>query len=388
MRTTFVAPLTAETAKEIQRKAAQQTGHEPGAKPARTDLLLVGFDFGTNTSCLMAAYAGSADLVVNETIPTVVGYAKEGIVENLLPDNAKVLFGEMAMKHRMHVRLVAPLADGVVEDLAGARDFTWHLRRLINAPQGVEVRAVIGIPATASRAERETLSQAVLGLFHKVLLIPEPFLAALGHRDESRLADPAYPDPIRNALFVDIGAGTTSACLVQGYFPTGEDQLSIAFAGDKVDVLLSEAIDRSYPDMGLSLIRVRQIKEQYSYVGKPDNPIVVNLVVGGKMRKLDLGEAIGRACEQLLQRVLDAVKTLIAQASTDSVTELMQNIILTGGGSRIRHLDVELQRLLVEEGFEKPRVLVVGERYKELVAKGALVAARQAKENQWQALPR
>ena len=46
--------------------------------------------------------------------------------------------------------------------------------------------------------------------------------------------------------------------------------------------------------------------------------------------------------------------------------------------------DAELQRLLTEEGFENPRVKLVGERYKEFVARGALKAARQARENQWQ----
>jgi rod shape-determining protein MreB len=62
----------------------------------------------------------------------------------------------------------------------------------------------------------------------------------------------------------------------------------------------------------------------------------------------------------------------------------MQNIVLTGGGSRIRGLDVELQRLLAEEGYEQPCVRLAGERYKEFVALGALKAARQARENQWQ----
>jgi len=85
-------------------------------------------------------------------------------------------------------------------------------------------------------------------------------------------------------------------------------------------------------------------------------------------------------------RILDTVKLLISRASSDSVTELMQNIILTGGGSRIRNLDVELQRLLTEEGYEQPRVRVVGENYKQYVARGALKAARQAKESQWQQL--
>ena len=386
MRTTVVPPLTAETAREIHRKATAQAAGEPAGKPARTDVLLAGFDFGTHASCLKASFAGSQDLVVNEVIPTVVGYASEGIVENLLPGNARVLFGQVAMKQRIYLRLVSPLRNGEVDDLQAARDFTRHLRQVLNPPPGAEVRAVVAVPANAERGARESLCQAMSGLFDKVLLIPEPFLAALGYRDEGRLGDPAYADPVRNSLVVDIGAGTTSACLVQGYYPTTEDQVSLTFAGDKVDELLDEAIRKAYPDINLSPVQVRELKEQHSYVGKLDAPVSVSLVIGGKLRKLELGEAIGNACELLLQRVFEAAKLMIAQASTDSVAELMQNIILTGGGSRIRQFDAELQRLLVEDGYEKPRVVTMGEDCKACVAAGALVAARQARETQWIAL--
>ncbi|MBM3878526.1 MAG: hypothetical protein FJ387_02240 [Verrucomicrobia bacterium] len=390
MRTTFVSPFTAETARELQRKAppapAAFTEAAPKALSPKSELLLVGFDFGTNTSCVKAAYAGSTDLVVNELLPTVVGYAKEGIVENLLPGNAKVLYGQLAMKNRLYLRLVAPLMDGLIEDIAAAQDFARHVRQVINPPAGVELRAVVGVPAIADRSARESLCQALGGLFNKVMLIPEPFLSALGYRDEGRLSDPSYQDPVKNSIFVDIGAGTTDTCLVQGYFPTAEDQVSVAFAGDRVDDLLQEAIRKSHPDINLSLLKVREIKEQHAYVGKSETPVSVNVVVGGKMRKLDLGEAIGNSCQQLLQKVFDSVKSVIARASTDSVADLLQNIVLTGGGSRIRNIDTELQRLLSEEGYEKPRVQTVGDNYKEFLAKGALVAARQAKESQWQQL--
>lgn len=383
MRTTYVPPLTAESAKDPQRKPGLLTLSAEALRATKGDVLLVGLDLGTNTSCLKVAPCGSTELVLNEIVPTVVGYAREGIVEHLLPDNAKVLFGHLANKNRMYLRLVSPMTDGVVVDMAAAHDFIRHLRQLINVAPGVELRVVAGLPATADRAARDHLTEALGGFFHKALLIPEPFLAALGFRDESRLGDPAYLDPVRNSVFVDIGAGTTDVCLVQGYFPTADDQISVPFAGDKVDAMLQASIRQAHPDVHLSLFRVRELKEAHSYVGKIDVPITVSAVVGGKARKLELAEIMGDACQQLLLKVLDAVKAIIGAASTDSVGELMQNIILTGGGSRIRNLAPELERLLGEEGYEKPRVLTVGESYKQHVAGGALVAGRQAKESHW-----
>ena len=174
---------------------------------------------------------------------------------------------------------------------------------------------------------------------------------------------------------------------MQGYFPTGDDQISVDFAGDTVDTLLEASIKRAYPDVNLSMAKIREIKEQHSYVGTNDVPVSVNEVVAGKMRRLELGEAVGSSCQQLLLKVFDCVRGMIAKSSTETVAELLQNIVLTGGGSRVRNIESELQRLLVEEGYEKPRVQSVGENYKEHVAKGALVAARQTEESQWLNLP-
>ncbi len=385
MRTNpLITPIELDDRNSLLRKA--RNGGSTEAPRTKVSTLLVGFDWGTNKSCVQTSAAGSEETLLNTVVPTIVGYANDGIVENLLPGNVRVLYGAEALKRRLHLRLVQPMIDGVVDDLSAARDFARHIRSLINPAEDAELRAVIGLPANAERAARENLRQAVAGVFDKVIMIPEPFLAALGYRDESRLSDPSYVDPVSNSLFVDIGGGTTDVCLVQGYYPTADDQISLPFAGDKVDALLNEAIKKTYPDVAMSTLKVREIKEQYSYVGKLEQPVQVNVVVGGKMCKFDLGAQVGEACAELLNRILDAVKVLIGRASSDSVVELMQNIILTGGGSRVRGLDTELQRLLAEEGYENPRVKTVGENYKEFVATGALKAARQAKESQWQQL--
>lgn len=346
--------------------------------------LYIGFDWGTNTSCIVGGYAGNKEISVKEIIPTLVGYARDGIVDDLLPGNARVLFGQQALKYRLHLRLVQPMVNGVVTDLNAAREFAKHVVNTLQAPSGTEIRAVIGVPANADGAARENMRQAVAGLFHRVILVPEPFLTALGYRDESKLASPGYVDPVRNSLFVDIGAGTTDVCMIQGYYPGADDQVSFAFAGDKVDALLREAILKTYPDCDMPILKIREIKEKNSFVGAVPGPIEVNIVVGGKGRKLELSEQVGAACGQLLERVAAAVKALIARAPSDSVVDMLQNIILTGGGSQVRNIDTELQRLLADEGYEQPQVRSVGDNYKEYVARGALKAARQAREDQWQ----
>ncbi len=359
----------------------------PTAKrSAATKTILLGFDLGTNKSCVLAGPAGSSDIVLSKVIPSVVGYVKEGIVEGIITDNATLLFGEDALKNQLHANLVAPLADGVIAHPDAARDLFKHIRQLVDPSGQAELRAVIGVPANTDTDAREEIRHCAQGVFDRLLLIPEPFLAALGFRDDARVGQPGYADPVINSLFIDIGGGTSDLCLVQGYFPGRDDQASIAFAGDAIDTLIQNELDRTYPHNGLSRQKVRELKEANSYVGPIRKPLDVKVVIGGKSHSLELGETIGNACNALIDKIYPALTTLIARASSDSVLALLQNIVVTGGGSQIKGIDTVLQQRLADDGFESPRVRVAGQDYKRYVAMGAIKAARAARENQWQHL--
>lgn len=348
--------------------------------------LLVGLDLGTNTSCLLAETAGNKNISVSKIVPTVVGYPKEGLVEGIITNNAKILFGEAALSLRQQVKLVAPLEHGIIAHQQPTADFLAHLRELADPSGRAEIRAVIGVPANAGDEAREDLCQAITGIFQRVLLVPEPFLAALGYRDDSRIGQSNYVDPVANSLFVDIGGGTTDLCLVQGYFPEARDQISIPFAGDAVDALLAENIDRIYPNSGMSPLDVRKVKEDQAYVGPVRRPLDTEVIVGGKARTLDLGESVGNACNTLFDKIYAGVRRLIARAPSDAVATTLQNIIVTGGGSRIKGIDTVLQQRLTDDGYVSPKVRLAGVDYKRFVALGALKAARSTAENQWQHL--
>ncbi len=358
----------------------------PAPSPARTKTILVGFDFGTNKSCVLAGPAGTNDITVSKVVPTCVGYVKEGIVEGIIAGNASLLFGEQALENKLHVELVTPMERGVIAHPEAARDFLRHIRSLADPTGQAEIRAVIGVPANASESAREDIRRCAHGCFDRVLLIPEPFLAALGFRDQSRLGQPGYIDPVINSLFIDIGGGTSDLCLVQGYFPTSEDLVCIPFAGDSIDQLMETELNRTYPNNGLSRHKVREIKETHGYVGPSRRPLDVKVVLGGKAHTLELGDVIGHACNTLIDKIYPALTTLISRASSDSVVTLLQNIIITGGGSQLKGIDTVLQKKLTDDGYESPKVRLAGQDFKRYVAIGALKAARAARENQWQVL--
>jgi rod shape-determining protein MreB len=356
------------------------------ARTTKSKTVLVGFDLGTNKCCILAGAPGNADIAVSKIVPSVVGYVKDGIVDGIVAGNRPILFGDDALQNMLHARLVAPLADGVIRDAEAARDLLKHVRSLVDAGGGAEIRAVVGVPANATEQAREDIRRAAYGIFDRILLIPEPFLAALGYRDDARVGQPNYIDPVVNSLFIDIGGGTSDLCLVQGYFPTPEDQISIPFAGDAIDQLLQEDLNRIYPNNGLSHHKVREIKEAHGYVGPSRKPLDVKVIIGGKAHTLELGDVLARSCNALIDKIYPALTTLIQRASSDSVVTLLQNIIVTGGGSQIRSIDTIVQKKLVDDGFEAPKVRLAGQDYRRYVALGALKAARAARENQWQVL--
>jgi len=388
--------ITTTTTSPIEKKATAGSESPVNArvedtssfarKPTERKRVLVGFDLGTNASCILAGSADAKDVAVSKIIPTVVGYAREGLVDGIIANNATTLIGDEALTHRLQLKVTAPLEDGIIAHPAAAKDFIKRLRSIID-PSGVaEIRAVVGVPANASNTAREDIRNCAAGVFDRVLLIPEPFLAALGFRDETRLGQANYVDPVTNSLFIDIGGGTSDLCLIQGFFPSADDQISLPFAGDAIDKLIEEELQRTYPNNGLSRATIRQIKEQNSYVGPIRKPIDVKVLIGGKSHTLELGEVIGRACNQLLEKIYPALTTLISRASSDSVAQLLQNIVITGGGSCIRAFDTVLQQRLAADGFEAPKVRLAGQDYKRFVAVGALKAARSAREDQWQHL--
>ncbi|MEK9772507.1 MAG: rod shape-determining protein [Opitutae bacterium] len=346
--------------------------------------LPLGLDLGTLQSCILSKLSKpGSDQHHGILVPTVVGYPEEGILAGILPGNSEMLHGDDALSNQLHLRLVNPLSDGVIQDVEAAKSFLGYLREQVDPEFKGDALCVIGIPAVADEEAKHKLQEAAKSVFDGVLLIPEPFLAALGMRDEDRLQDDNYKDPVSNSLFVDIGAGTTDFCIIQGYFPKPQDLLSIPFGGNEVDVILDQLVRESYPEVNLPISMIRAFKEEYSYVGEPESGVRVKVPVEGKPRKIEIGKQVGEACNRLVDEITESLKQVIASASPQSVFSLLQNIILTGGGSRIRNIDQEIQQRLVDEGYENPEVRLSEKDYSPLVAIGALKVAKAARADQW-----
>jgi rod shape-determining protein MreB len=230
---------------------------------------------------------------------------------------------------------------------------------------------VVGVPAEALRVSRQHLRNAVIGIADSLMIVSEPFAVAYGL------------DTLLHSLIIDIGAGTTDFCVMNGHYPTEEEQRTLLNAGDAVDDQLMTLLRTRFPEAQLTIHTVRQWKEKYSFVGEPARPVIVTAPVSGKPTTLDITNEVRRACESLVPPIVETMLDLISRADPDYQDKLRHNIILAGGGSQIAGLADALMTALAEVGGG--RVLAVEDPVY-AGAGGSLAIAREAPEADWERL--
>lgn len=344
----------------------------------------LGIDLGTNTTVVVGSIGRAINSGLDFTIPTVVGEVPKDTVLGVFDLGVKHLVGDDAVRDTDYLIIRHPLRDGVIQDAEAVGIFFKEIQRRIQRENPENpVYAVIGIPARTTEAERSAVSKSCRGVFEKFILVPEPFLAALGYRDDSKLKSGDYHDPVRNSLIVDIGAGTTDLCLIQGKFPTDKDTYSIPVAGDWIDEKALDHLKSVYPQFDLTVDDIRKIKEANSTVERGAKS-TVEVVIKGKRRPIEVGTALSDPIHELLTKIFEAVVELIESSPSRLSETLVKNIFLTGGGSQIRYIDKALQDLLDKQGFDAPVCRSVGKDYFRLVATGAWKFSRTATPDFWQ----
>lgn len=301
--------------------------------------IFVGIDLGTSQASVSASNG------IREVVPTYVGYPKDNISEELLGD--KPLFGDMALKHRLSVELIRPLAHGVIQDntrasnnkyLTAAKQLVRHLLEKARPMPSQPVYGVIGAPARTSIASKRVLIDATRGVLDAVMIVSEPFAVAygLGILDQ--------------ALVIDIGAGTVDLCRLHGTIPEGKDQITLDQAGDFVDEKISRKIHKKFPDAQFTINMVRKLKERHGFVS--ENADLVNAIfpVKGKPREFDITDELRQSCKSIVPGIVDSIDKLIATYDPEFQDVLRSNVILAGGGSQMIGLPMLIEEAMTELG--------------------------------------
>ncbi len=299
-------------------------------KVEKNNNLFIGVDLGTYHTAV-----STSDGKKN-SILSVVGTPRDAVASKFLKKER--LYGEEALDHRVALNLFRPVECGVLKnqrgDIDAAKGLLEYVMRSVDADRDCKKYAIIGVPAQASVLNKKIITEMAKELFDGIMVASEPFCVAynLGQMEHS--------------LIVDIGAGTTDLCRVHGTLPDPEDQISSPRAGDFIDKELVRLISDEYTNVRVTTEMARRWKEQFSFVGAPEEEITVNVPVDSSILKLSITQEIKTACESILPDIIGGISKLISTYDPDFQDDLRSNIWLAGGSSQIRNLDTVLEEEL------------------------------------------
>jgi rod shape-determining protein MreB len=296
---------------------------------------LLGIDLGTSRTRVITD-SGARDMV-----RSVVGYPKDIIAIKLLGES--VVVGEKAYGNPSYLDYCYPLSDGVLKELTDrdvdvARELIAHAIHRVLPKSSAGISGIVGVPARASTANKEMLLGILQEFMATALVVSEPFLVGYAL------------DKLLNTIVIDIGAGTIDLCALKGTMPGPQDQATIPGAGNLIDERLRALIADRYPAVHIDSYIACQIKEAYGFVGDPAEEITVELRADAKPILHDVAELIGIACESIVPQIVEKTTGLLKTFAPEVQGEVLGNILISGGGSRINGLDTLIAAHLGDYG--------------------------------------
>ena len=334
----------------------------------KKDVLHVGIDLGTSRSAITASNGA------HHVVESYVGWPLDMVARKVVKKS--ILFGAEALENRPMLDLHRPLERGLIKqgsakDEEAVHELLKHLISLAGRKEGQAVQAVVGVPAEALRVSRQHLRAAVKGIADALLIVSEPFAVAYGM------------DALLHTMVIDIGAGTTDFCVMNGRYPTEDDQRTLTHAGDSIDEQLMTLVKAKNPDGRFSIHMVREWKEKHSFVGNPPGPVVVRFPVKGKPADVDITAEMKRACESVVGPIAETMLDLLSKVEPEYQEKVQRNIVLAGGGSQLPGLAAALEKVLAELGGGRVRTvddpIFAG-------SNGGLAIALDAPEGDWEPL--
>jgi rod shape-determining protein MreB len=334
----------------------------------KKDVLHVGIDLGTSRSAITASNGA------HHVVESYVGWPLDMVARKVVKKS--ILFGAEALENRPMLDLHRPLERGLIKqgsakDEEAVHELLKHLISLAGRKEGQAVQAVVGVPAEALRVSRQHLRAAVKGIADALLIVSEPFAVAYGM------------DALLHTMVIDIGAGTTDFCVMNGRYPTEDDQRTLTHAGDSIDEQLMTLVKAKNPDGRFSIHMVREWKEKHSFVGSPPGPVVVRFPVKGKPADVDITAEMKKACESVVGPIAETMLDLLSKVEPEYQEKVQRNVVLAGGGSQMPGLATALEKTLSELGGGRVRTVddpvFAG-------SNGGLAIALDAPEGDWEPL--
>lgn len=346
----------------------------------------IGFHLGNCRTVVAASKEGEPLELGKDIFPNVVGFLRFDArsLPSYSADTLDVVFAEEAFRNRRQLDFRRPIRSGAVVDVKVCRQFAAHITATVNPRGGDRLWGVISAPAGATGAQWEANRRGMGAVLERAVVASEPRLIAEGmHLETAGRAQSLGDELSRGSLVIDIGSVATDITVIRGDSVDDDEHVSLDRGSDSIDdAILGSALTR-YPGLGFTRRSAREIKEEQAFVSGMDGRGAGPTYMSSEL--LALTEVMRRSCDELFRGVVEATLQLLERQDAGTLARVTRNIILTGGGSHIRHFPARLAERLREGGHPDARVLVPQE-FKHLVARGALRLAERLGDDDWEEL--
>jgi rod shape-determining protein MreB len=291
-------------------------------------------DLGTATTLV---YVKGKGIVLCE--PSVVAVRKDsrgGKTILAVGKEAKRMLGRTPG----NIVAIRPMKDGVIADFEiTERMLRYFIAQVHKGRTLVRPRIIVSVPSGITEVEKRAVRESAQSAgAREVYLIEEPMAAAIG-------AGLPVSEPSGN-MIVDIGGGTSEVAVIS--LSGIVYAQSVRVGGDKMDDAVAQFIKRKYNlligERTAEMVKI-QIGTAYPEKDMKTMEIKGRDLVAGNPKVLQVNsEEIREALAEPVNSIVEAVKTTLERTPPELAADIVdKGIVLAGGGSLLRNLDVLLR---------------------------------------------
>ncbi|MEE9418008.1 MAG: rod shape-determining protein [Desulfatiglandaceae bacterium] len=291
-------------------------------------------DLGTANTLV---YMKGKGIVLHE--PSVVAIKKDAKGANKIlavGKEAKMMLGRAPG----NIVAIRPMKDGVIADFETTEAMLRHFIRTVHHRKTlVRPRIIVCVPSGITQVEKRAVRESAESAgAREVFLIEEPMAAAIG-------AGLPITEPTSN-MVVDIGGGTTEVAVIS--LAGIVYSKSVRVGGDKMDEAILQHIKRKYNLLiGISTAEIIKTTIGSAFPSQQVDTIEVkgrDLVTGiPKILTIDSDE-VRKAISEQVQTIIDTVRIALEQTPPELAADIVDTgIVMTGGGSLLKNIDVLLR---------------------------------------------